>query len=149
MILFLNISIRMNLWTGNTGRCSHARGCRFSEGTNLLTFKEQNFLISVFTSSQSCHGDLTGRSVTVKVRNSLIELKFAADFINKSWKNFLLKFFHMNSAWVPINRKCACYPGYLDNIMEEANTVLAIDVLSLSWKLNNISWKHPSCRQDV
>lgn len=64
--------------------------------------------------------------------------------------------FHLNYEPTPasVNRMCACYRGYLGNVIKEDKSCFfgaceTADVLSLSWKLNNLSWKHPSCGQDV
>lgn len=85
----------MKLWTGNTG----GGGAVVEEfvgslillrtgETNLLrAFKEQNLPLSRSTSSSSCHGDLTGRSVTIRVHSRVLQIEFApivTYFLNKT-----------------------------------------------------------------
>lgn len=48
---------------------------------------------------------------------------------------------------------CPCYRGYLGNVIKEDESRFrsaceTTDALSSSRKLNNLSWKHPSCGED-
>lgn len=124
--------------------------------TNLLrTFKEQNLPLSRSTFRTSCHGDLTGISVTMRVHSRVVQIEFApivTYFLNKTQIPFD-DCYYVNSTgvyqsdlpllpWLPGE-------GYYGDKSCSCGACETADVLSLSWKLNNLSWKHPSCRQDV
>lgn len=55
----------------------------------------------------------------------------------------------------PLSIECdTCYRGYMGNVIKEdkfrfGGACEMADVLSLSWKLKNLSWKRPRCGQDV
>lgn len=81
----------MKLWTGNTGGggpvveefVGSLTLLRTGETNLLRAFTEQNLPLS----RSSCHGDLTGRSVTMRVHSRVLQIEFApivTYFLNKT-----------------------------------------------------------------